>query len=108
MKYIDDGGDVWEDDGDGMVRVIEVSGDRVDDSEYSALEVVEELHGPLTPLTDGAERPSDGFSTVADVLDRASVFQSAHALLKGLDWGEDEKASVYDVLSVAKWLEGEG
>ncbi|MEV0444033.1 hypothetical protein AB0I84_45290 [Streptomyces spectabilis] len=38
---------------------------------------------------------------------RASVFQSAHALVVGLEWGE-EKPSVHDILNVAKWLEAEG
>ncbi|MFD5161023.1 hypothetical protein ACFWMJ_23590 [Streptomyces hawaiiensis] len=42
----------------------------------------------------------------AEVMDRADVFRAAHALVKDLEW--DEKASVYDVLQVAKWLEGEG
>ncbi|WDM17659.1 hypothetical protein J3S85_37770 [Streptomyces lavenduligriseus] len=41
-----------------------------------------------------------------EVMDRAEVFRAAHALVDGLEW--DEKPSVYDVLQVAKWLEGEG
>ncbi|MFF9525387.1 hypothetical protein ACF1DV_25910 [Streptomyces achromogenes] len=42
----------------------------------------------------------------SDVMDRAEVFRAAHALVADLEW--DEAASVYDVLQVAKWLEGEG
>lgn len=45
--------------------------------------------------------------TISDVMDRSAVFQSAHALVTGLKWDESESPSVYDVLSVAKWLEGE-
>jgi hypothetical protein len=46
------------------------------------------------------------FADAADVMDRADVFRAAHALVQGQEW--DEKASVYDVLQVAKWLEGDG
>ncbi len=109
MKYIDDGGDIWEDVGDGMVRIIEVQGDEVTDAEACTLTDVEETFGPLTILDEDApERPSDSLPTVSDVMSRASVFQSAHALVKGLEWDEREWASIHDVLTVAKWLEGEG
>jgi hypothetical protein len=109
VKYTDNGGDVWEDVGDGEVRVVVMGGTDVTDSESAPREHVEEKWGPLTPLVDvidAAELPSDGLPTVADVMDRATVFQSAHALVSGLKWGE-EAPSVYDVLNVAKWLEGE-
>lgn len=106
MRYTDNGGDIWEDAGAGMVRVVEIRGDDVYDSEASEIDDVEQKWGPLTPLVDivdAPEPPADGLPTVSDVMGRASVFQSAHALVSGLEWGED--ATVYDVLQVAKWLE---
>jgi hypothetical protein len=111
MRYIDNGGDVWEDAGDGEVRVVVMGGSAVTDSKSAPIGHVEEQWGPLTPLldvVDGTEPPSDGLPTVSDVMDRASVFQSAHALVTGLTWDEREWSSIHDVLQVAKWLEGEG
>ncbi|MEU3986098.1 hypothetical protein AB0F77_39580 [Streptomyces sp. NPDC026672] len=109
MRYIDSGGDVWEDVTDGMVRVVVLGGAEVDHGEPSEMDHVEETWGPLVPIVDVAEAPeppSDVLPTVSAVMDRASVFQSAHALVTGLTWDEGEQPSVYDVLSVAKWLEG--
>lgn len=111
MKYTDAGGDIWEDAGDGMVRVVEMAGADVNDSEPAELEHVEAKWGPLTPLVevvDAPERAQDGLPTVSEVMDRASVFQSAHALVTGLKWDEREWASIHDVLQVAKWMEGDG
>lgn len=101
MKYIDQDGDVWEEQGDALVCV------STDDEDFRDVERsrsdVEASFGPLHPYE---ERDESDLPTVDDVMDRAAVFQSAHALVQGLEW--DEKASVYDVLQVAKWLEGEG
>lgn len=107
MKYLDEGGDIWEDVGDGMVRVIRLGGETPEDPDPCTREYAEEQWGPFTSLADDAVLPAHGLPTVAEVMDRASVFQNAHALVKGLEWGE-ERPSVYDVLNVAKWLEGEG
>jgi hypothetical protein len=101
MKYLDNGGDTWEDADDGRVRVVVLSGDPVTDGQPCLREHAEEKWGPLVPVSEGA-----GLPLVSDVMDRATVFQSAHALVSGLKWGE-EAPSVYDVLNVAKWLEGE-
>ncbi|MFE0326309.1 hypothetical protein ACFW08_05770 [Streptomyces sp. NPDC058960] len=57
-------------------------------------------------MSDERALVAPSMSEPAEVMDRADVFRSAHALVQGLEW--DEKASVYDVLQVAKWLEGEG
>lgn len=110
MRYTDNGGDVWEDVADGYVRVIRMGGRDVTYAEPCEIEHAERQWGPLRPIVDDDEAPdalSDSLPRVTDVMDRAAVFQSAHALVTGLEWGE-EKASVYDVLQVAKWLEGEG
>lgn len=110
MRYTDNGGDIWEDVGDDMLRVVELSGKAVEEGHAgpSPMEYVETNWGPLTPLVepvDAPEPPSDGLPSVSDVMDRASVFQSAHALVSGLKWDEREWASIYDVLQVAKWME---
>ncbi|MGW1268178.1 hypothetical protein [Streptomyces sp. NPDC002491] len=107
MKYTDNGGDTWEDAGPDCVRVVRMGGRLVDDGQPCPREHADEQWGPLRPLDEdeATDAPLPGFPTVEDVMRRASVFQSAHALVNGLKWGEE--ASVYDVLSVAKWLEGE-
>lgn len=107
-KYIDKSGDVWQEVSDGFVRVVRTGGSHVDESEPWDVDYVSEKWGPLHPVEDdeAADAPSDDLPRVAEVMDRATVFQSAHALVTGLEWGE-EKPSVYDVLNVAKWLEGE-
>jgi hypothetical protein len=108
VRYIDNGGDIWESVDDDRVRVIEIGGDDVDDSEPCAIDHAERRWGPLTPVTELADEEdyTPPLPTVSDVMDRASVFQNAHALVSGLKWSDD--ATVYDVLQVAKWLEGEG
>lgn len=107
MRYIDNVGDTWEDAEDGNLRVIAARAPGDVGLVFSRTDA-EEMYGPLRPV--GVEEPQDAPSqplpTVEGVMSRASVFQSAHALVKGLEWGE-EKPSVYDVLNVAKWLEGE-
>lgn len=110
MRYIDTDGDEWETLPGGTLRVV-----RSDSADTIGLELsrasVERSYGPLRPLVasaDDAEQPSDGLPSVSDVMSRAGIFQSAHALVTGLEWDQSEKPSVYDVLSVAKWLEGEG
>jgi hypothetical protein len=108
-KYTDNAGDVWESAGDTHLRLVECEGRPVVDGELCPRDEVREMWGPLT-LVDGEEpqdAPSAGLPRVTDVMDRAAVFQSAHALVTGLKWGESESPSVYDVLSVAKWLEGD-
>jgi hypothetical protein len=107
MRYIDTTGDTWEDAEDGNLRVVaaKLPGDV---GLVFTRDDAEEMYGPLRPVADveaPQNDPSDGLPTVTDVMDRASVFQSAHALVKGLEWGGEEP-SVYDVLNVAKWLEG--
>jgi hypothetical protein len=104
--YIDRDGDTWEPYGDGseLRCVVRANGDP--GGGVLPRREVETEFGPLRPV-DGEEPQSgasDALPTVEGVMSRASVFQSAHALVTGLEWGE-EKPSVYDVLSVAKWLE---
>lgn len=99
MKYIDNDGDTWEERADVLVCV-QTGVPGFEGTEKSRAEVEDEF-GPLVPVSDEPD-----FPTVSDVMDRAAIFQAAHALVKGLDW--DENASVYDVLQVAKWLEGDG
>ncbi|GAB1326946.1 hypothetical protein [Streptomyces sennicomposti] len=109
MRYIDKDGDTWEDAEPGSLRIVQAK-DKCDVGLTVRLERAEEMYGPFTPLPDHDEPqndPSDALPRVTDVMGRADVFQAAHALVKGLEWG-DEKPSVYDVLNVAKWLEGEG
>jgi hypothetical protein len=107
MKYTDKSGDTWADIGDDWVRIVVMGGHPVTDSEPCSREFADERWGPLAPLPyDAVDEPSAGLPTVSDVMGRASVFQAAHALVQGLEW--DEKAGVYDVLQVAKWLEGDG
>jgi hypothetical protein len=108
VKYIDKDGDVWEDAEDNCLRIV-VAKDRANVGLTARRDKVEELHGPLNTYVgdESPDDPSDSLPLVTDVMDRAAVFQNAHALVTGLEWGE-EKASVYDVLNVAKWLEGEG
>jgi hypothetical protein len=109
VKYTDKSGDTWADIGDDWVRVVVMGGQVVTDSEPCSREFVDERWGPLAPLAEDDEplsAPSADLPTVSDVMGRASVFQAAHALVQGLEW--DEKAGVYDVLQVAKWLEGDG
>ena len=109
MKYVDTDGDVWEESGDGRLTCVASSVAGYEGTSHER-DHVEQHHGPLRPLvalTEDAEPPSDGLPTVSDVMSRATVFQTAHALVTGLKWDDSEKASVYDVLSVAKWLEGE-
>jgi hypothetical protein len=109
VKYIDRDGDTWEDTEDGRLRIV-TSRNPTDVGLTSDRAAAETRYGPLRPLTEGTAEPQDAPSpalpTVEGVLSRASVFQSAHALVTGLSWGE-EKPTVYDVLSVAKWLEGD-
>ncbi|MFF3312493.1 hypothetical protein [Streptomyces sp. NPDC002952] len=102
MQYTDRDGDLWESQEDDLVICTRSSVLGFEGVSRS-LEAVEEDYGPLVPVL---EAPDETLPTLSDVMDRADVFQSAHALVTGLEWGEN--ASVYDVLSVAKWLEGEG
>lgn len=107
MKYIDTTGDTWEDAEDGNLRVVaaKLPGDV---GLVFTRDDAESMYGPLRPLVEEPQGDaSEAMTRVSDVMDRAAVFQSAHALVKGLEWG-DEAPSVYDVLNVAKWLEGEG
>ncbi|MET9126921.1 hypothetical protein [Streptomyces sp. NPDC004528] len=105
MKYTDNGGDTWEETTPGLVRVVVLGGVAVTDSQPSAIDYVTEKWGPLTPLDDSDYEPAEpSLPTVSDVMSRADVFQAANSLVKGM--GLTEAASVYDVLSVAKWLEG--
>jgi hypothetical protein len=108
VRYTDKDGDVWEDVGSGRLLCVSSSVAGFEGVSYG-VEYVEEQYGPLRAAREaGSDEPaeSDDLPTVADVMSRADIFQSAHALVKGLEW--DEKASVYDVLQVAKWLEGDG
>ncbi|WP_228973422.1 hypothetical protein [Streptomyces sp. DH12] len=108
MQFRDKDGDVWESDGEGRLRCV-----RANDPDDVGLDLsaadVDEDYGPLTPAAEEpSETPSAPVSPLfsADhVLSRASVFQSAHALVTGLAWGEEQKPSVYDVLQVARFLE---
>jgi hypothetical protein len=110
VKYIDKDGDVWEEAEDNCLRLVEAK-DAADVGITARRDKVADLHGPLRTYTGAAgaapDAPSDDLPRVTDVMDRATVFQSAHALVTGLKWGESESPSVYDVLSVAKWLEGD-
>ncbi|AKZ59180.1 hypothetical protein SAM23877_6135 [Streptomyces ambofaciens ATCC 23877] len=110
MKYIDRSGDTWEDVSAGIVRIVVMGGEPVKFAEPWDRDAAEEKWGPFAPGDTPAEpqeAPSPVLPTVEGVMSRASVFQSAHALVTGLAWGDEEKPSVYDVLSVAKWLEGD-
>lgn len=49
------------------------------------------------------DEPSPGAEGIEYLLRRGDLFRSAHALVKGLEWGE--AFSVYDVLQVARFLE---
>ncbi len=111
MKYIDVDGDTWADTGDGRLVCTRSSVAGFEGVER-ARSYVEEAHGPLVGLSDDIpaepqNAPSPALPTVDGVMSRASVFQSAHDLVTGLQWGDEENPSVYDVLSVAKWLEGD-
>ncbi|WP_406161021.1 hypothetical protein [Streptomyces canus] len=113
MRYRDDDGDVWEDvDDAGTLLRCTAARDESYVGRETSREVVEASWGPLTPVLDEDEEardlPSDRLPLVADVMDRASVFQNAHALVTGLKWDEREWASIHDVLQVAKWMEREG
>ncbi|MGW0468313.1 hypothetical protein ACWDX6_24060 [Streptomyces sp. NPDC003027] len=46
---------------------------------------------------------SEGAEVNEHLLTRSDLFRAAHALVRGLEWGE--KFSVYDVLQVARFLE---
>ncbi|KUF18849.1 hypothetical protein [Streptomyces silvensis] len=108
MRYIDRDGDTWETYGDGSeLHCVARADGTTAGGVLSRIEVEDEF-GPLIPL-DGEEpqeAPSQPLPTVEGVMTRATVFQAAHALVKGLEWGEP--ATVYDVLQVTKWLEAEG
>lgn len=102
MKYLDKDGDEWEEAPDDNLRCV-ASATPAFMGLTLVRDVVEEEYGPLRPA---GERSSDDLPTVESVMSRGDIFQAAHALVNGLTW--EEKASVYDVLSVAKWLEGDG
>lgn len=110
MKYIDSVGDIWEDSEEDYLRVVSARRPGDVGVEFTRTDA-EAMYGPLRPLKedsdDAQDAPSQPLPTVEGVMSRASVFQSAHALVTGLPWGDEEKPSVYDVLSVAKWLEGD-
>ncbi|MYR43091.1 hypothetical protein [Streptomyces sp. SID5910] len=109
MKYTDHDGDTWEAVNEGRHLLCVASSVSGFEGSSFTREFVEEHYGPLNP--EGAQEqqdaPAPALPTVEGVMSRASVFQSAHALVTGLPWGDEEKPSVYDVLSVAKWLEGD-
>jgi hypothetical protein len=102
VKYYDKDGDVWEDAEEGRLECVSSSVAGFEGQTFRR-SYVEEQYGPLQ---SDDEPSSDELPTVGDVMSRADILSAAHALVKGLEW--DEKASVYDVLQVAKWLEGEG
>lgn len=104
MKYIDTDGDTWEDVEDSRLQCI-ASGTSTFTGTALARTVVEEKYGPLRPVADDLAEPD--LPTVESVMSRNDIFRSAHALVTGLEWSESDKPSVYDVLSVAKWLEGD-
>ncbi|MGW2950761.1 hypothetical protein [Streptomyces eurythermus] len=107
MKYIDRGGDTWETVAPGYIRVVVMRGADTPDSEPWDVDVVEEKWGPLRPLVESADAVKPDIPTVESVMSRGDIYRAAHALVAGLAWGESEKPSVYDVLQVAKWLEGD-
>lgn len=110
MKFTDHDGDTWEAVNGGRHLLCVASSVSGFEGSSFTREFVEEHYGPLSPEGASAE-PQEAASpapaSAIDVMDRGDVFRAAHALVTGLPWGEEEKPSVYDVLSVAKWLEGD-
>ncbi|MCQ6554767.1 hypothetical protein NPS70_16400 [Streptomyces sp. C10-9-1] len=112
MRYIDREGDVWADvatndsDVPDLVRCVRRAGEDIDRGLIAPREDIAERWGPLTPLGDGPVPPLTADATPAEVMSRGDVFRAAHALVGSLAW-DMEKPSVFDVLSVAKWLGGE-
>ncbi|MEU3729976.1 hypothetical protein AB0E81_11285 [Streptomyces sp. NPDC033538] len=111
MRYIDNTGDTWEDAEEETLRVVsaQMPGDV---GLVFTRSSAEELYGPLRPLADGTsvepqDAPLPALPSITDVMDRADVFRAAHALVADLKWDEREYPAVFDVLSVAKWLEGD-
>ncbi|MFI9123857.1 hypothetical protein ACIGW0_31450 [Streptomyces bikiniensis] len=113
MKYIDRDGDTWESvpDTDLLKCVERACGLPAGGTMLKA--ECEGEYGPLRPVQDGdtdnvgrqTNEPSG--PTVSDVMSRASVYQAAHSLISGLEWPGDGGPNVYDVLQVAKWMEGQ-
>ncbi|MEU0860635.1 hypothetical protein ABZ352_35510 [Streptomyces griseofuscus] len=113
MKYTDKDGDTWEETSDGRLRCVSSEVFGFEGSTGSRKDV-ETFYGPLRegdvdPNTDDedeedTEEPE--LPTVESVMERVDVFRAAHAMVTNLEW--EEKPSVYDVLQIAKWLEGEG
>lgn len=111
MKYLDKDGDTWEEAEDGTLHIVTARAP-ADVGLTATRELADVKYGPLRPVADDTpvepqNAPSATLPSITDVIDRAAIFQSAHALVTGLTWSDDEKPSVYDVLQVAKWLEGE-
>ncbi|MFJ3248343.1 hypothetical protein [Streptomyces sp. NPDC086782] len=110
-QYLDNMGDLWEELPDSRARCVQSTVAGFVGKELPFDEAVDQ-YGPFrlaalgSPAPDIDEPDDVDLPTVSEVMSRADIFQSAHALVSGLKW--DEAASVYDVLSVAKWLEGEG
>ncbi|MEU3285602.1 hypothetical protein [Streptomyces longwoodensis] len=113
-RYTDVGGDIWEDVDEGHVRAVTIDGREIDFAEPVERDHVVAKWGPLVYLDGGplsrtdheepAGPPFLALPTVSDVMSRAAIYQSAHALVTGLKWEDGEAPSVYDVLQVAKWL----
>lgn len=56
--------------------------------------------------TIDAGEPSPELAAIETELQRVDLFRRAHALVNDLDWGDT--VGVYDVLQVARFLEGGG
>ncbi|PPS86440.1 hypothetical protein [Streptomyces sp. MH60] len=112
MKYLDRDGDTWETLSDSPAWLL-CTKSKVDGFAGQArpTEDAETEYGPLRPVSDDApieplEAPSAALPSTTDVMERGDIFRAAHALVRDLEWDEREYPAVFDVLSVAKWLEG--
>ncbi|MGV9546833.1 hypothetical protein [Streptomyces ardesiacus] len=112
MKYLDRDGDTWETLSESPAWVL-CTKSVVDGfaGQARTAEEAETMYGPLRPVVDDTpaepqDAPLPASPSAIDVMDRAEVFRAAHALVLDLEWDEREYPAVFDVLSVAKWLEG--